>query len=396
MTSKLLSYYTFENQVCMARDGMDLYRSWKDYLQYNDATAEWTSTGMLLMEPMTRQQVEEQIQKYTRLNVDASIVDRNVMETRFPMINPDIGMFDNNGVIEWEPKEMDNDTFFFYEEDAGYFEPVQALSDLRNVLKDRFSDNVSLHYKTKVTKVLQSGGAVKGITISDSNNAQRDIHCGTVVNCSGPWYNKVIKELDLDIKFTLSPVRIQAIYKDAPELFTDKMLKNSYGTFGREYNLPCPDIADGMAGAYIRPQKQSKQLLVSTLKEEEERDEVDPDVPLPAGADPEFRNKFLNTMYHRLEPVIDAIGTSAQCQSLSGLYTVCIDDVHYLIGDTKLKGFIVCNGFSGHGFKCGPSVGSMIAQHLTNIKVEGDTNVPIEWYSPYRQPMKLAELNVMA
>ena len=291
---------------------------------------------------------------------------------------------------------MDNDTYFFMEEDAGYFEPVQALSDLRNVLKDRFSDCVSMHFKSKVTNILQSGGAVRGITVSDADNVQREVHCDTVVNCSGPWYNKVIKDLDLDIKFTLSPVRIQAIYKDAPELFTEEMLKNSYGTFGREYNLPCPDIADGMAGAYIRPQKQSKQLLVSTLKEEEERDEVDPDVPLPAGADPEFRNKFLNTMYHRMEPVIDAIGSSSQCQSLSGHYTVCVDDVHYLIGDTKLKGFIVCNGFSGHGFKCGPSVGGMIAQHLTKIKMDDDTSVPIEWYSPYREPMKLAELNVMA
>ena len=112
------------------------------------------------------------------------------------------------------------------------------------------------------------------------------------------------------------------------------------------------------------------------------------------GADPDMRNKYLNSLYHRLEPIMKP--TSAKVQSLNGIYTVCEDDVHYLIGDTKLKGFIVCNGFSGHGFKCGPAVGSMIAQHVTKIKMEGDTNVPIEFYSAYREPLVMKVKNVLA
>lgn len=386
-------FYSFENQVMMARDGINLYRNWNDYLQYKEASAVYTRTGMLLMLPMTRTDVVKHQAKYSSLGISTSIVDRNTMDTRFPMINPDIGSFDNNGEIEWEPKEMDNDTYFFYEEDAGYFEPVQAITDLRNVLRDHHNDSVSMHYNSTVTEVLQCGGRVKGVSVSDGDS-QREIHCDTVVNCSGPWYNKVIQDLDLDIKFTLTPVRIQVIYKDSPELFTEEMITSSCGSFGKEYGLPIPDITDGMGGVYIRPQHQSKQVLVSTTKEEEERTEVDPDAPMPSGADPEFRNKYLNSLFHRLEPIIQP--TSAKVQSLNGIYTVCEDDVHYLIGDTKLKGFIVCNGFSGHGFKCGPSVGSMIAQHITKIKVEGDTDVPIDFYSPYREPLVLKVKNVLA
>ena len=276
-------FYSFDNQVMMARDGINLYRNWNDYLQCNDASAQFTRTGMLIMMPMSREEAELNQAKYSKFGISTSIIDRNTMGTRFPMLNPDIGMFDNSGAVEWKPKEMDNDTFFFYEEDAGYFEPVQALSDLRNVLKSRFNDNVSMHYNSTVTKVLQRGGKVTGLTVSDNDQSQRDIHCETVINCCGPWYNKMIKELNLDIEFTLTPVRIQVIYKDAPEIYSDEMIQNSCGTFGKEYGLPMPDLHDGMSGVYMRPQRQSKQVLVSTTKEEEERDEVDPDVALPSG-----------------------------------------------------------------------------------------------------------------
>eukprot|EP01084_Bolivina_argentea_P019873 36953_1 len=384
------TFYTFENQIKFSQDGMNLYQNWNDYLQYKNASAIFTKTGMLLMSPMTKQEVTEQQSKYNNLGVSTSIIDKYIMQSRFPQINPDIGLFDNNGEKEWIPKEMDENTFFFYEEDSGYFEPVQALTDLKNVLNENYSSNVSFYFNTNVNKIIHSNGNVNGIQIENKEIGNDTIYCNTIINSCGPWYNKIIKELNLDIKLTLTPVRIQVIYKDTPELYSENVL-NSYG---KEHNVPIPIIHDGMSDVYMRPQKQSKQILCSTAKEEEERDTIDPDNVLPSGADPEFRNKFLNSIYHRLEPILKP--TSSKVHSLNGIYTVCEDDVHYIIGATKLNGFIVCNGFSGHGFKCAPAVGSMIAQYVTNIKIEGDTNVPIEFYSPYREPYTLGVKNVMA
>merc|ERR1712187_63521 len=173
---------------------------------------------------------------------------------------------------------------------------------------------------------------------------------------------------------------IQVIYKDAPELYTSEFLAK----YGNGNDVPIPIVTDLFSGTYMRAQKKSKQIICSTVKEEEERDEIDPDIPMPDGADPEYRNKFLNSMYHRLEPIMEP--TSAKVQSLNGIYTVCQEDVHYIIGPTKLQGFVVCNGFSGHGFKTAPAVGSMLAQHVTGIRIENDTKVPMSFYSPYRQP----------
>ena len=72
--------------------------------------------------------------------------------------------------------------------------------------------------------VLHSAGKLKGLTVRDGDGARHDMHCGAVVNCAGPWYNKVVAELDLDIRLTLTPVRIQVVYKDAPECFTAEAL----------------------------------------------------------------------------------------------------------------------------------------------------------------------------
>ena len=236
-----------------------------------------------------------------------------------------------------------------------------------------------------------TANAITGLQISTKDKDEYEVHCGTVINCSGPWYNKVIADLNLDIDLTLTPVRIQVIYKDTPELYTRSFLE----TYGKENGVPIPIVTDVFSGVYMRPQVKSKQISCSTIKEEEERDEIDPDLPMPAdGADPEYRNKFLNSMYHRLEPILKP--TSAKVQSLNGIYTVCEQDVHYIIGPTKLSGFIVCNGFSGHGFKTAPAVGSMLAQHLTGIRIDGDTDVPMSFYSPYREPHQLKVKNVMA
>ncbi len=79
------------------------------------------------------------------------------------------------------------------------------------------------------------------------------------------------------------------------------------------------------------------------------------------------------------------------------MYDMNVEDVHPVIGPTALEGFIVVNGFSGHGFKESPSVGSMLARHLTGAPAdEWDTEAPIEFFSIDRAPIALTEKAVLA
>ena len=79
------------------------------------------------------------------------------------------------------------------------------------------------------------------------------------------------------------------------------------------------------------------------------------------------------------------------------MYTMNFDDVHPIVGPTDLGGFIVANGFSGHGFKESPAIGSMIATYLTGADPdEWDTTAPMDFLSIDRRPIELEEKAVLA
>ena len=44
--------------------------------------------------------------------------------------------------------------------------------------------------------------------------------------------------------------------------------------------------------------------------------------------------------------------------------------MHPVIGESNVPGLWACNGFSGHGFKLAPAVGSLVAQQITGLKTD--------------------------
>jgi glycine/D-amino acid oxidase-like deaminating enzyme len=81
---------------------------------------------------------------------------------------------------------------------------------------------------------------------------------------------------------------------------------------------------------------------------------------------------------------------------IAGLYTINREDVHPLVGPTDVEGFWVANGFSGHGFKLAPAIGSMVAQAVTDTSIEFDTDVSMDFFSVHREPIDLALKHVLA
>jgi glycine/D-amino acid oxidase-like deaminating enzyme len=70
--------------------------------------------------------------------------------------------------------------------------------------------------------------------------------------------------------------------------------------------------------------------------------------------------------------------------------------VHPIVGPTEVDGFWMANGFSGHGFKLAPAVGSMVAQAFSGRNSEFDTDVPIDFFSIDRDPIDVAVKGVLA
>jgi glycine/D-amino acid oxidase-like deaminating enzyme len=150
--------------------------------------------------------------------------------------------------------------------------------------------------------------------------------------------------------------------------------------------------ADIASGIYFRTQNRGQQLVVGSVLEEDEREAVaDPDDFLRE-IDADFERAKLHLLHHRFP----AMPYRGRVRGYCGLYTVNREDVHPILGQTALPGFWVANGFSGHGFKLAPAIGSMLAQAITGDSLDSDTRLPVATYGIDRRPIELESLSVLA
>ncbi|MDH3730576.1 MAG: FAD-dependent oxidoreductase, partial [Acidimicrobiia bacterium] len=135
-----------------------------------------------------------------------------------------------------------------------------------------------------------------------------------------------------------------------------------------------------------------QQILVGSIREEDEQEEVsDPD-NFNTNIDASFRDTRIYGLHHR----IPSLPFRGGMTGIAGLYTVNAEDVYPIIGPTAVEGFVVANGFSGHGFKEAPSVGSMVARWLSGESLEDDTDADMAFFSIDREPHHLDEKAVLA
>jgi glycine/D-amino acid oxidase-like deaminating enzyme len=132
-------------------------------------------------------------------------------------------------------------------------------------------------------------------------------------------------------------------------------------------------------------------ILGSVLAEDEEEIVDDPD-EFKRVPDAEFSEIKLAAFQHR----VPTLATRGQVSGVAGLYTINREDVHPVVGPTGVDGFWVANGFSGHGFKLAPAVGSMVAQAYTGRSMVFDTDVPMTFFSVDREPIEIAVRSVLA
>jgi sarcosine oxidase subunit beta len=178
-----------------------------------------------------------------------------------------------------------------------------------------------------------------------------------------------------ELRWTLTPTRIQTVYRSWPADMA-----------------PIPVGADASTGIYFRPESGGQQVMIGSVLGEDEEEIVDDPDDFRRGPDPDFTALKLAAFHHRV-PELEARG---KVSGIAGLYTINREDVHPVVGPSGVDGFWVANGFSGHGFKLAPAVGSMMAQEITGTRMELDTDVPMSFFSVDREPIDLAVKHVLA
>jgi len=245
---------------------------------------------------------------------------------------------------------------------------VAANQDL---LEAAAGQGVATEFASEVVELIIGGGRVEGVRLGDGDV----ISAGLVINAAGPWCNVVNAMAGWEHRWTLHPTRIQTVYREWP---------SDLGAI--------PGAADSSTGIYFRPDSGGRRVLVGSVREEDELEVVDDPDDFKRGPDAAFTERTLASFHHRvlgLEP-------RGQVSGIAGLYTINREDVHPIVGPSGIDGFWVANGFSGHGFKLAPSIGSLIAQAVTGRTMAGDTDVPIDFFSVSRDPIALDVKHVLA
>jgi glycine/D-amino acid oxidase-like deaminating enzyme len=357
--------YTYPEVVRLAFHGQTAYGNWAEFTGLAEARSGLHRVGVLWMMGEGSEKVQSDADKLLSQGVEAENLDPDQVTELFPALSTCAEPFDLSGEVEHHCRPGEA---FLFETRGGYADPVSANQDLIEATRIRGGE---VRFDSKVTGVMKESGRVTGVALADGEV----ISAGLTINAAGPWCNQLNVFAGVELSWTLTPTRVQTVYRTWPE------------DLG-----PLPVGADSSTGIYFRPESGGSQVLVgSVLPEDEEEVVADPD-EYKRSPDADFTEMKLAAFHHRV-PGLEARGMPT---GIAGLYTINREDVHPVVGPTGLDGFWVANGFSGHGFKLAPAIGSMIAQEVSGKSGEFDTDVPMSFFAVDREPIEIAVKHVLA
>jgi sarcosine oxidase subunit beta len=210
----------------------------------------------------------------------------------------------------------------------GYAGPNEILSGFANGAKRA---GVRIHEGMEVIGISTENGRIRSVKTRDE-----EVSTPVVVNAGGP-YAASIGEM-IGVKIPVNPLRRQ-IFITAPFHLTDH---------------PVPLTIDFHRGWYFR--QEGDGLLLSG----------------PLDAEPSFN---LNTEYEAMVEAsenaiyrVPGLEKATIARGWAGLYEISPDH-HAILGRVPgVEGFIVANGFSGHGFQHSPAVGKVISELIVDGK----------------------------
>lgn len=358
--------YTRDETVCLARDGIAAYREWAAFTGLAAPRAQFNRDGVLWLPGEEASWAPGEQQRMADLGVRAEVLDPQQLRERFPAINPCALAPDLDSGAAHDCRDAG---VAFFEVDGGYMDPVSAAQDLVEACQ---RDGVDVRFRSAVDGVSIEGGRVSAVTLATGERLATPL----LLNTAGPWCRDLYAAAGLALHWDIQPVRIQILHRDRPAALPGHI----------------PVTVDMPGGIYFRTQNRGQQLIVGSVREQDEQEVVeDPDAFLRV-PDAGFEQQKLHLLHHRLPALPYRGAISGYC----GLYSMNRDDVHPVLGPTALPGFWVANGFSGHGFKLAPAIGSMLAQAITGERSDFDTDVPLSFLAFDRVPVRLRSKSVLA
>jgi len=214
---------------------------------------------------------------------------------------------------------------------AGTFHQKDGIVDPNSVVMGYVNaaqkSGVKALTNAEVTEIHVNRGRVEGVETS-----QGLIKTPMVVNAAGPWAGQIGQMAGVDIP--ISPIRRQ--------MFTTNPLPDIPSDF--------PFVIDFAKSLYFH--REGEGLLIG-MSNQNEKTGFDQSV------DEDFELVNLEAAIKRM-PLLE---NASRASHWAGLYEVT-PDAHPIFGGTPVEGFLLCTGFSGHGFMHGPISGRLMSEFI--------------------------------
>ncbi len=359
--------YSHVETMTMALYGQHTYRDWASYTGLSSPRAAMEQVGVLWMLGEDKVAADTERNRMHSIGAAADTWNREQLLDRFPALSTCGIPVDYVGGANHTCGESD---VFLFEHEGGYCtDPAGANQDLLEACR---REGVDVRFRTQVGDIRTQGGRIVGVTLADGST----VDSPQVVNAAGPWCNGLNRKAGLEHGWELRPTRIQVMLRATVEPIPGGL----------------PMVADAAGGIYFRPESNGQQILVGSIRMEDEKEVIaDPD-SYKTSIDEEAKLRLLHGLHHRVPSLEHRGGVTG----LAGMYTMNQQDVHPILGPTHIDGFFVSNGYSGHGFKLGPAVGNLLAQIMTDSMIEGDLAVRHDFLAVDRDSLSVREKSVLA
>ncbi len=218
---------------------------------------------------------------------------------------------------------------------AGTFHQKDGLVDPNSVVVGYISAaekmGVSTITSSEVTGIRVESGEVKAV-----ETRQGVIETRMILNTTGPWSGLIGQMAGVNIPVV--PVRRQ--------MFTTNALNEIPDDF--------PFVIDFGQSLYFHRSGEGLLVGMSNPNQEPGFDQ---------NVDEEFEFVNLEAAIGRL-PLLER---ASRTSHWAGLYEVT-PDAHPIFGGCDVKGFMMCTGFSGHGFMHGPVAGKLMSEYIIDGK----------------------------
>jgi sarcosine oxidase, subunit beta len=318
-------HYTTEANARLALASLPLFTHWGDV--FGGAPVFTPSGFMALVGGGDVDALGRNIAMLQRIGVKTSRLTREDINELQPMV-----ALDDLGGAAYEP-------------DSGYASPADVVEGFARCAGRHGARMLAW---TRVTRLVRHQSRVIGVETSRGR-----IDAGAVIVATGAWTGPLCRAAGVEV-----PVRPQAI---------DTVVVR------RPPSLAAPHmtVIDHVLGTYFRPESGTMTLVDVPCSED-----IDPDAP-SSGVASEAPDVAAQLLIQRFPAMADACFIRGY-RAFDGYSP----DHHAILGPVEgLRGLYLATGFSGSGFKLAPSVGTCIAELVT----EGEANtVDIRPFRPER------------